>query len=411
MIGAILTRHVWLGTRPLDGNRRELPSLAGFIEGRCARTRLFLVRRIQTQGRRRPGRAFFSMRSRSTHRPLLQILLGSALERYLAPDTVAFLFGAGGSLLSDLCGRFLCWLMFYVAILGFYRIVPPMVRGYCARRWPNSPTAAVPDKLVANMIEVSHHAFPLYVTVPLLTDLFMVKGWSRACDTVEDCGGPVRSVLGCILYFFALECVIFFDHYYFLHKWSFGKRMGQHAYHHVYKYADQLNAFSGYSFAPQDGWSQGMALPLCTLFVPVPVAFVYAMEIMTGFWTLYIHTDVCPLPWPLMGCDYHYIHHRWNWYNFGFMTVTLDTLFNTVKHPKHDAFELSRGAKPMPEAEKARSSELSDAILQKRGREALSSDDAAGEAGAWSSAPAPSAEPRLVKRVTATPPAQDALAD
>ena len=34
------------------------------------------------------------MRSRSTHRPLLQILLGSALERYLAPDTVAFLFGA-----------------------------------------------------------------------------------------------------------------------------------------------------------------------------------------------------------------------------------------------------------------------------------------------------------------------------
>ena len=89
-----------------------------------------------------------------------------------------------------------------------------------------------------------------------------------------------------------------------------GKRLGEHAYHHVYKYADQLNAFSGYSFAPQDGWSQGMALALCTLFVPVPVVFVYTMEILTGLWTLYIHTDLHPLPWPLMGCDYHYIHHR-----------------------------------------------------------------------------------------------------
>jgi len=37
------------------------------------------------------------------------------------------------------------------------------------------------------------------------------------------------------------------------------------------------------------------------------------MEILTGLWTMYIHTDLFPLPWPLMGCDYHYIHHRYNW--------------------------------------------------------------------------------------------------
>ena len=115
---------------------------------------------------------------------------------------------------------------------------------------------------------------------------------------------------------FALEFIIFFDHYYLLHKCDVGKRFGQHAYHHVYKYADQLNAFSGYSFAPQDGWSQGMPLALCTLFVPVPIAFVFTMEILTGLWTLYIHTDLCPLPGPHMGCDYHYIHHRYNWYNW-----------------------------------------------------------------------------------------------
>ena len=67
------------------------------------------------------------------------------------------------------------------------------------------------------------------------------------------------------------------------------------------------------------------------------------MEVLTGLWTLYIHTDVCPLPWPLMGCDYHFIHHRYNWYNFGFMTLLFDTLFKTAKHPRDDAIDLALG--------------------------------------------------------------------
>lgn len=129
---------------------------------------------------------------------------------------------------------------------------------------------------------MSHAAFPLYVTVPLLTDFFQVKGWSQACGGIDDCGGPARALLGCAAYFLLLEFIIFVDHYYLLHKWSVGKRLGQHAFHHVYKcaartaaarnqraglrrprtrppratpcrYADQLNAYSGYSFAPQDG--------------------------------------------------------------------------------------------------------------------------------------------------------------
>ena len=366
------------------------------------------------------------------HRPLVQILLGSTLECLFAPESVRFYLGSGGTLLSDLSGRIVTWLFFYGAIHGFYRTVPPAMRVYLAHRYPDAPTSAVPQKLVDNMKEVAHHAFPLYIMVPILTDWFMVKGWSMACEDVQECGGPVRSVLGCLAYFLALELLIFVDHYYLLHKWDVGKRLGQHAYHHVYKYADQLNAFSGYSFAPQDGFSQGLALALCTLVVPVPIAFVYSMEVLTGLWTLYIHSDVCPLPWPMMGCDYHYIHHRYNWYNFGFMTVSLlvslalvtsaswrwaypypyplsvgfmtasldtplhsvhvltfahcayqvgfDTLFRTVKHPKDDALSLALGQKPMPDAEKRRSAELTEAILLKRGREALSSDDAAGHA-------------------------------
>ena len=55
-------------------------------------------------------------------------------------------------------------------------------------------------------------------------------------------------------------------------------------------------------------------------------------------------------------------------------------MFRTVKHPKEEAVQFAIGAKPMPDGEKKRSVELTNAILQKRGREALRSDDAAGDA-------------------------------
>jgi sterol desaturase/sphingolipid hydroxylase (fatty acid hydroxylase superfamily) len=66
-------------------------------------------------------------------------------------------------------------------------------------------------------------------------------------------------------------------------------------------------------------------LVVATFFVPVHIGFVLSLEIFVAFWTIYIHTDVMPLPWPMMGCDYHYLHHKYNWYNFGFMTVFWDT--------------------------------------------------------------------------------------
>ena len=55
------------------------------------------------------------------------------------------------------------------------------------------------------------------------------------------------------------------------------------------------------------------------------------------------------------------------------MTVTMDTLFNTVKHPKNkswnkgDALLLALGTLPMPASELKRSEALTEAILTQRG--------------------------------------------
>ena len=273
-----------------------------------------------------------------------------ALEALGVPDADWYV-GArpNAGIASDLSGILITWLFFYTLLLLFYHSVCPLVT-YCVKtKYPNAPTSKVPNPLIRNMKEVSHMAFPLYVTVPMMGDVFRKKNWGLTCGwpTEHDCGGWVPAILASIAYFLAVEFIIFIDHYYFLHKFDIGKRLGQHAQHHVYKKADQLNSFSGYAFAPQDGWSQGLPLAICTLFIPVPLAFVYLMEVATGLWTLYIHTDIAPLPWPFMGCDYHYIHHKYNWYNFGFMTLLFDTLFGTVKHPGADALAVSRGFQPM----------------------------------------------------------------
>ena len=39
--------------------------------------------------------------------------------------------------------------------------------------------------LQQHMVDVSHAAFPLYVTVVCLTELFRKKGWSNTCDSLE----------------------------------------------------------------------------------------------------------------------------------------------------------------------------------------------------------------------------------
>ena len=142
----------------------------------------------------------------------------------------------------------------------------------------------------------------------------------------------------------------------------------RHDSHHVYKYRNQLNCFAGYAFSPLDGFSQGACLVLSLyfmcIFVRAPIYFVYAMEVLTGFWTLYIHTDIVSLPWPMMGCDYHNIHHRYNWYNFGFMTILFDSVFGTIRHPTRESRLYALGMAPMSPTDMKHSQRATMKILQ-----------------------------------------------
>lgn len=88
--------------------------------------------------------------------------------------------------------------------------------------------------------------------------------------------------------------------------------IAQHAKHHAAKRSSEMTVWTGFAFEPIDGTLQGLPLPLSQLLVPVPYAAVLAVATTLGLWTMYIHIGEPHLPYPLMGADYHVLHHKYN---------------------------------------------------------------------------------------------------
>mmetsp|Transcript_9560 Transcript_9560/g.17439 ORF Transcript_9560/g.17439 Transcript_9560/m.17439 type:complete len:108 (+) Transcript_9560:120-443(+) len=90
--------------------------------------------------------------------------------------------------------------------------------------------------------------------------------------------------------------------------------------------------------------------------VPIPETLAVLAGAVVGVWTMYIHVAEPAMPWPLMGADYHSVHHIYNWYNFGLFTQLWDYLFNTLRHPdettRHFAHVTKKKRKKLAELHK-----------------------------------------------------------
>ena len=128
-------------------------------------------------------------------------------------------------------------------------------------------------------------------------------------------------------YVLLVELFVYCDHYMLLHR---GKHLSHHV-HHEFRERHDVTVWTAFAFYPWDGLSQGMPILYAALIVPVTCNVVFGMILAVGLWTVYLHTDSFVLPWPLMGCDYHCVHHRYNWYNFGLFTVLWDSAFGTLR--------------------------------------------------------------------------------
>ena len=85
-------------------------------------------------------------------RPLLEILLSLAVGPL--PPTLSYVLGGSDDLLSFASGRLCCWLVFYLAIIGFYHTACPAIRWYCRRRWPNVSISCIRVGLIRSGLDV-----------------------------------------------------------------------------------------------------------------------------------------------------------------------------------------------------------------------------------------------------------------
>eukprot|EP01083_Nonionella_stella_P098572 277226_1 len=255
-----------------------------------------------------------------------------------------YVFGIGNKgIQSDVIGVLSTWFFYYALIHVLYYVLGGLMKWYVAFIWPEAGTNKVPSELSWEHIKRSEIAFPLYVLVPVIGDSLKKKGLSSTCDSIEECGGVIQSFVCFAIFVLLLEFIVFFDHYYVLHIWKWGKKNLKHDDHHKYEANDEMTTWTGYAFDPWDGFSQGIGIALCQVIVPVPAYFIWVLSLLIGTWTMYIHQGVPTLPLPLMGADYHFVHHKYNWYNFGFFTIFWDWVFGTLKHPtKEDTWKHSK---------------------------------------------------------------------
>ena len=237
------------------------------------------------------------------------------------------------------------WLHYYTLIHVLYYVGALAFKILFSMYNASAETLKISKELTAEQIRLSEIAFPLYSAVPALSNLCVRLGISKLKGSVEATGGLAVSVFNFLVYLFLVEGMIYYVHYWLLHKWKWGKEHLKHDVHHSYKHESEMFTWSGYAFEAIDGSLQGLPLVIGTLLVPIPSSFHIFSGAFVGVWTMYIHTGtVVSLPWPFMGSDYHLIHHGLNWYNFGLYTMFWDSLFGTLKHPSKKVDKLMKQA-------------------------------------------------------------------
>ena len=243
------------------------------------------------------------------------------------------------------------WLYYYVFIHLLYYVGGLVMITMFKTFYPKAGTLKISRELIIEQIKLSEVAFPLYCAIPALTMLFVRLGISKLRDSIEDTGGYTKSILYFSIYLFLVEGMIYYVHYWLLHKWKWGKDHLKHDLHHSYKHESEMATWSGYAFEAIDGALQGLPLVIGTLIIPIPTVFYALSGAFIGMWTMYIHTGTSvKLPWPLMGSDYHLIHHVYNWYNFGLYTMFWDWLFGTLKHPSSKVDHFIQQTKENPKS-------------------------------------------------------------
>ena len=115
---------------------------------------------------------------------------------------------------------FAYWLYYYIFVHVLYYSGGLIFYNIFTFFYPKAETLKISNELTMEQIRLSETAFPLYSAIPALSNLFVRLGISKLQPSVEDTGGYVVSFRNLLIYLFFVEGMIYYVHYWLLHKWS-----------------------------------------------------------------------------------------------------------------------------------------------------------------------------------------------
>lgn len=172
----------------------------------------------------------------------------------------------------------------------------------------------------------------IYAALPVLSEFIIESGYTKTYFYISDIGGWQNYFLGLFAYVCCFEMGIYWMHrklhtVKFLYKYL-------HSTHHQYNKAETMTPWASIAFNPFDGILQ--AAPYLIFLPVVPVHYFTHIFLLffSGVWATNIHDSVPMDSEPLMGAQYHTIHHTHYHYNFGQWFIFCDYIFGTLRSRK-----------------------------------------------------------------------------
>lgn len=182
----------------------------------------------------------------------------------------------------------------------------------------------------------------IYAALPVLSEFIIESGYTKVYFYISDVGGWQNYFTWLLAYVCLFELGIYWMHRK-LHtvKWMY-KYL--HSTHHQYNKAETMTPWCSIAFNPFDGILQASPYLAALPFVPVHYFTHIFLLFFSGVWATNIHDSVPMNSEPLMGAQYHTIHHTHYHYNFGQWFIFCDYIFGTLRSRK-DLDEIKKAGK------------------------------------------------------------------
>mmetsp|Transcript_3915 Transcript_3915/g.7086 ORF Transcript_3915/g.7086 Transcript_3915/m.7086 type:complete len:332 (-) Transcript_3915:236-1231(-) len=168
----------------------------------------------------------------------------------------------------------------------------------------------------------------IYAALPVVSEYIIESGYTKTYFYVSEVGWTNYFV-----YLFAYVCCFEMGIYWmhrklhtvkFLYKWL-------HSTHHKYNKAETMTPWCSIAFNPFDGILQASPYLLFLPVIPVHYFTHIFLLFFSGVWATNIHDSVPLNSEPIMGAQYHTIHHTHYHYNFGQWFIFCDYIFGTLR--------------------------------------------------------------------------------